>query len=565
MGPAARGPAATTRAATLAPTHQDPVKSAAGGRSAGMVGWRPAPKGRRFGGCPVAHADLREFITALEQAGELHRVRAEVDPELEVAEIADRLSKSGGPAVLFERVRGSDQQLAVNLFGGPRRMALALGAEDLDAVAGRLRALVGLVRRRPRGLGGLLGLLPDLRPVLAMPPRLLRGAAPVQEVVLRGDEVDLRRLPLLRCWPGDGGRFLTLPAVITRHPETGERNVGIYRLQLHGPRALLLHWERHKGGAGHYVHAAAAGRPIEVAVALGGDPASIYTAGAPLPEGLDEFAFAGFLRGRPVELCRALSVDLEVPARAEVVIEGTVDPADLAREGPFGDHTGFYDPGGPYPVLRVTALSMRRGAIVPASIAGRPPMEDHWLLGQTSERLFLPVIQALLPEISDLHVPAEGAANNLLFVALHKRFPGHAFKAAYGLLGIGLLSLSKMIVVVDDWVDLRRPGQAWWSALANCDPARDVLVLRGPGSVLDHALAAFSIGGKLVVDGTRKWPEEAGAGRPCPLPVTMDPAVVARVTARWAEYGLGADPGPTGARPADAPAPGWSGEPAPEA
>jgi 4-hydroxy-3-polyprenylbenzoate decarboxylase len=512
-----------------------------------------------------SYADLREFVAALEGAGELRRVKVEVDPDFEVAEIVDRLSKAGGPAVLFERVRGSELPLAINLFGSARRVALALGADHVDAVAERLRSLLGLVRRRPKGLGGLLGLLPDLRPVLAMPPRAVRGLAPVQEIVLRGEEVDLGRLPLLRCWPGDGGRFLTLPAVITADPETGERNVGVYRLQLQGTRALGLHWERHKGGAGHYARARAAGRRLEVAVALGGDPASIYAAGAPLPEGLDEYAFAGVLRGRPVELCRAVSVGLDVPARAEVVIEGTVDPDELAPEGPYGDHTGFYDPGGPYPVLRVTAVTMRRGALVPASVVGRPPMEDYWLLGHASERLFLPLIQALLPEIADVHVPPEGTASNLVFIALRKRFPGHAFKAAYGVLGLGLLSLSKVVVVVDDWVVLRRPGEAWWAALANCDPSRDVLGLRGPGSVLDHALQAFSYGGKLVIDGTRKWPEEAGGaapGRPWPEPVTMDPAVVEAVSRRWAEYALGPDPGPTGARPAGPRfGAGWSGGP----
>lgn len=513
----------------------------------------------------MPYGDLRAFLSALEREGELRRVPVEVDPELEVAEIVDRLSKSGGPAVLFEAVRGSAHPLACNVFGSERRVAMALGARDLDEVASRMRRLTGLVRQQPRGPMGLLQMLPELRPLLAMPPRRVRGPAPVQEVVLRGEEVDLGLLPLLRCWPGDGGRYLTLPAVITADPETGRRNVGCYRLQLHGPRALGLHWERHKGGAGHYARARAAGSPIEVAVALGGDPAAIYAAGAPLPEGVDEYAFAGFLRGAPIELCRAVSVSLDVPAAAEVVIEGTVDPDELLPEGPFGDHTGFYDPGGPYPVLRVTAMTMRARPVVPASLVGRPPMEEHWLLSRTSERLFLPLIQLLLPEVADVHAPPEGAANNLLFVAVHKRYPGHALQAAYGLLGLGLLGLTKVIVAVDDWVDVRRPGEAWWAALANCDPARDIVVLRGPGSVLDHALGGFSIGGKLVIDGTRKWPEEAGtsgARARWPEPAVMAPDTVAAVTRRWAEYGLGADPGPTGARAPGA-APGWSGSPDP--
>ncbi len=511
----------------------------------------------------MAFADLRAFIGALERAGELRRVRAPVDPELEVTEITERCVKSGGPALLFEQVRGSEFPLAINLFGSPRRMALALGVADVDELAARLSRLLRAAQQPPRGVRGLLQLLPELRPLASMPPRRFRGAAPVQEVTWQGDRVDLGRLPLLRCWPGDGGRFITLPQVITADPRTKRRNVGVYRLQLHGPRELGLHWERHKGGAAHYAEARAAGRPIEVAVALGGDPASIYAAGAPLPEGLDEYAFAGFLRGAPVELCPAVSVDLEVPAHAEIVIEGTVDPGELRPEGPFGDHTGFYDPGGPYPVLRVSAVTMRRDAIYPATVVGRPPMEDYWLLGDTSERLFLPLLQLTFPEIAAVHVPPEGVANNLVFVALRKKFPGHAYKVAYGLMGMGLLSLSKVIVVVDEWVDVHRPAEAWWAALAQCDPARDVLLARGPGSVLDHALQGFSYGGKLVLDGTRKWPEElpgAAPGRGAwPEPLAMDPAVVERVTARWPEYGLGADPGPTGARRPGA-APDWSGE-----
>lgn len=511
----------------------------------------------------MAVSDLREFLALLEREGELRRVRAEVDPRHEVAEVVDRCVKSGGPALLFERVRGSALPVAAGVFASERRMALALGVADLEQAADRLRAVLGMLRRPPRGPWGALGLLPELKPLLAMAPRRVAGRPPVQEVVWRGDEVDLRRLPLLTCWPGDAGPFVTLPQVITADPETGGRNVGVYRLQLHGPRRLGLHWERHKGGAGHYARARAAGRPLEVAVAIGGDPASIYAAGAPLPEGIDEYAFAGFLRGRPVELCRAVSVGLDVPAHAEIAIEGTVDPDELEREGPFGDHTGFYDPGGPYPVLRVSAVTMRRDAIYLATVVGPPPSEEHWLLGRTSERLFLPLLQALFPEIADVHSPPEGLGTHLVFVALRKRFPGHAFKVAYGLWGLGLLALTKVIVVVDDWVPVQDARTAWWAALANCDPARDVLVARGPGSVLDHALSAFSYGGKMVLDGTAKWPEEAGArGAAWPEPVAMDPETVAAVSRRWGEYGIGPDPGPVGLRPrARAAVARWTGEP----
>lgn len=515
-----------------------------------------------FGGDGLALADLRALLDALEAAGELRRVRVPVDARLEITEIVDRTSKAGGPALLFERVGDAALPVAVNLFGSRRRVAIALGVQDVDELAGRLEALLGLAKRRPKGLGGLLSILPDLKPLLAMPPRRMRGTAPVQTEILRGEDVDLTALPALQCWPGDGGRFLTLAQVITRDPESGERNVGVYRLQVHGPRALGLHWERHKGGAGHWGRARAAGRPLEVAVALGGDPASIYAAGAPLPAGFDEFAFAGFLRGAPVELCPGVTVDLEVPAQAEIVIEGLVAPDDLLPEGPFGDHTGFYDPGGPYPVLRVSAMTRRRDAIFPAAVVGRPPMEDYWLLGDTSERLFLPLIRAVQPDIADVHVPPEGVANNLVLIALRKRYPGHALQAAMGLLGLGLLGLSKVLVVVDDWVRVRAPGEAWWAALCNLDPGRDLQILRGPGSVLDHALTQYAFGGKLILDGTRKWPEElAGvdaARRHWPDAVTMAPEVVAEVSRRWAEYGIGPDPGPTGALPSSPP-PTWSG------
>lgn len=514
-------------------------------------------------GVPAASfADLGEFIAALERGGELRRISTPVDPELEISEIVDRTVRSGGPALLFEHVRGSDLPLCAGLFASERRMAMAFGVEELRAAGDPLRALLGAVGHPPRGLAGMVGMLPQLKPLLAMPPRHV-GTGPVQEVVWRQEQVDLLRLPHLRCWPGDGGRFITLGQVITRDPHSGARNVGVYRLQVHGPRTLGLHWERHKGGAGHYLHAQVTGDPIEVAVALGGDPVTTFAAAAPLPEGIDEFTFAGFLRGRQVEVCRGVSVELDVPARAEMVIEGEVRPGELLPEGPFGDHTGFYDPGGPYPVLHVRAVTMRRQAIYPAMVVGRPPSEDHWLLGHGGEAIFLPLIQLLFPEIADLHVPPEGVANNLVLVALRKRFPGHAYKVAYSLLGLGLLSLSKVIVVVDDWVSVRDPAEAWWAALCNCDPGRDVQLSRGPGSVLDHSLQAFSFGGKMILDGTRKWPEELGGSEPArrtwPDPVAMDPAVVELVSRRWAEYGLGSDPGP---RRAGSPKPraSWSGE-----
>ncbi len=498
----------------------------------------------------MAITDLGAFIGVLEEHDELRRVRVQVSPKREIAEIVDRVSKAGGPALLFERVAGSEFPVAVNLFGSARRMALALGVQDVEEIADRLRGLLALAR--PGKRRSVLGMVPQLGQLLRMPPRHIRGKAPVQEVVWRDDEVDLRKLPLLTAWPEDVGPFITLPQVITADPVTGGRNVGVYRAQLHGPRELGLHWERHKGGAGHHAASELAGTELPVAIALGGDPAAIYAASAPLPEGIDEYVFAGFLRRQPVELCRAISVELDVPARAEMVIEGVVRPGEVRAEGPFGDHTGFYDPGGPYPVMHVTAVTMRSHPVYPASVVGRPPMEEHWLVSHTSERIFLPLIQMILPEIVDVHAPPEGVATNLLLVSIKKRYPGQAYKVASGLLGTGLLALTKVVVVVDDWVDVRHPGDAWWAALCNADPQRDLLIGRGPTSVLDHASESFSVGGKLVIDGTCKWPEEGGR-QPWPRPIAMDAEMVGQVTRRWVEYGLGDDPGPSlrGARPAE--------------
>lgn len=484
----------------------------------------------------MAYRDLREFLADLERTGELRRVSAEVDARLEITEISDRIVKRGGPALLFERVRGKAMPVAINLFGSLRRMAMALGVNDLREVAQRLEALLALPRRRPRGLWEGLSLLPQLAELLRYPPRTVRGAGPVQELVRQGQDVDLGELPVLTCWPGDAGPFITLPMVITRDPETGERNVGMYRLQVHDRQTLGLHWQRHKGGAWQHQRARRRQGRMEVAVALGGDPATMYAASAPLPEGLDEFTFAGFLRREPLELVKAKTVDLEVPAHAEIVLEGYTDPGEPGRqEGPFGDHTGFYSLADEYPVLHVTAITRRRDAIYPATVVGRPPMEDYFL-GYATERIFLPLIRAVLPEIVDLHMPAEGVFHNLVFVAIEKRYPGHAYKVAHALWGLGLMMLAKVIVVVDSWVDVQSPAEAWWAALANLDPERDVLIARGPTDVLDHAARQPAFGGKMVLDGTAKWPEE---GAPVwPEPIAMDEATRQLVDRRWQEYGL---------------------------
>lgn len=457
----------------------------------------------------MAFPDLQSFVRLLEARGELVRVRVPVDRQLEITEIADRMVKRGGPALLFEHVKDSPFPLAIGLLGTRERMALALGVPDLGALGRKVRALLDL--KMGSGLGGLLSNLPKLREVASLPPRRVRRA-PVQEVVWRGDEVDLGRLPVLRCWPQDGGPFVTLPLVITQDPLTGEKNMGMYRMQVMGPRETGMHWQRHKTGARHLESARKLGRRLEVAVALGGDPALIYAATAPLPPvpGLSEFALAGYLRGERYPVVKGVTVDLEVPANAEFVLEGYVDPQeDWQPEGPFGDHTGFYTLTDLYPRFHVTAITMRREPIYPATIVGRPPMEDAYLI-EASERLFLPAAQLILPEVVDYHLPPAGVAHNLVVVSIKKDFPGQAYKVAQGLLGLGQMMFAKVVVVVDEDVKVNDFEAVWREVARQAVPGRDTLLSRGPVDVLDHSSRAWSYGGKLIIDATTKRLEEAG-------------------------------------------------------
>ena len=454
--------------------------------------------------------DLQSFVSLLEARGELVRVAVPVDRDLEITEIADRMVKRGGPAVLFERVRGSAFPLVIGLLGTRGRMALALGVPDLDALGRKVRDLLDL--KMGSGLGGLLSNLPKLREVASLPPRRVRRA-PVQEVVWRGDAVDLGKLPVLKCWPQDGGPFVTLPLVITRDPESGETNMGMYRMQVVGPRETGMHWQRHKTGARHLERARRLGQKLPVAVALGGDPALIYAATAPLPPvpGLSEFALAGYLRGQRYPVVRGVTVDLDVPANAEFVLEGYVDPLEAWQpEGPFGDHTGFYTLEDLYPRFHVTAITMRRRPIYPATIVGRPPMEDAYLI-EASERLFLPAAQLILPEIVDYHLPPAGVAHNLVVVSIEKQYPGQAYKVAQGLLGLGQMMFAKVVVVVDGGVPVTDFARVWREVARKAVPGRDTLITRGPADVLDHSSGAWSFGGKLIVDATTKRPEELGA------------------------------------------------------
>jgi 4-hydroxy-3-polyprenylbenzoate decarboxylase len=463
----------------------------------------------------MAFPDLRSFMALLEARGELLRVSVPVRRELEITEIADRIVKKGGPAVLFEQVVQDDGSispfpLVIGLMGTRERTALALGVPDLDELARRVRALIDL--KGKGGIGGMLSNLPKLRDAAHLIPRRVR-TGPVQEVVWRGDEVDLDKLPVLKCWPLDGGPYVTLPLVITKDPETGERNMGMYRMQVMGKNVTGMHWQRHKTGTKHLEKARRLGQRLEVAVALGGDPALIYAATAPLPPlpGLDEFALAGYLRGQRYPVTKGITVDLDVPANAEFVLEGYVDPTeDWAMEGPFGDHTGFYTLPDLYPRFHVTAITMRRGAVYPATIVGRPPMEDAYLI-EASERLFLPAAQLLLPEITDYHMPPAGVAHNLVVVAVKKTYPGQAYKVANGLFGLGQMMFAKVIVVVDDDLTVNDMDAVWTRLAQLAVPGRDSLVTRGPADALDHSSRGWSYGGKLILDATRKLPEELGS------------------------------------------------------
>ena len=490
----------------------------------------------------MALDSLREFVTAIEKAGELVRITHPVRTRLEIAEIADRVMKrpGGGPALLFENPvsdSGASHPIPVgiNLFGSMRRMCLALGVERLDDVGGRISELLNL--KVPEGIFGKLAMLPKLAEVAKFPPKTRSGRPSCQDVVWKGDEVDLSKLPVLITWPGDGGPYLTLPMVITEDPSRGIRNVGMYRVQVIGKNTVAMHWQRHKVGAAHWREMAEKGAKMPVVIALGGDPAAIYSASAPLPPMIDEFLFAGFLRKSPVELARAVTCDLEVPAEADIVLEGYIDPAEpLVMEGPFGDHTGFYSLADRYPAVHITCVTMRKDPIYPATLVGRPPMEDYYL-GHATERIFLPLLKLTTPEVVDYHMPACGIFHNLVFVAIDKQYPGHASKVMNAMWGAGLMSLAKVIVVVDKHVNVQDADEAWWIALNNIDPERDVRFSMGPVDVLDHASRGFTYGSKMGIDGTRKWPEE-GFTREWPPLIEMDQATKTKVDEIWSKLGI---------------------------
>ena len=482
----------------------------------------------------MAFRSLTEFLTALDDAGELLHVRTPLSQDLEIAELTDRVHRAGGPALLFENVPGSTMPVVTNLLGSTRRIALALGVPDLEEVAERVGHLARL--RPPAGIAGALrdleGTIETLSSVRALAPKRVRSS-PGQEV--EESEVDLDRLPILRCWPKDGGRTVTFPIVITSDPETGTAHTGIYRLQQYGPRTLGFHAQIHRVGANNLRKWAARGERMPVAAVIGAEPATVFSGLAPVPEGISNFAFAGLLRSEAVELVKARTVELEVPASAEIVLEGYVDPAERKVEGPFGDHTGYYSAPEPFPVFHVTHVTHRERAVYLGSVTGRPSTEDA-VLGKAVERIFLPVVRLVLPEIVDYNLPAEGLFINVAVVSIRKAYPGHPRKVMHALWGLGQLMFVRYIVVVDDDVNVHDLSEVLYRVGLQADPARDLEVVEGPVDQLSISNPTPNIGGKVGIDATRKRPED-GFPRPWPEEIRADPAAAAA-----AERAIHADP-----------------------
>jgi len=481
--------------------------------------------------------DLREFIRFLEGKGDLRRITSPVSHELEITEITDRVIKSGGPALLFENVTGFDAPVLINMYGSQQRVAWALGVDKLDDLVGRVEGLLDLMHGPPQGLMNKLRTLGQLVHLGSYQPKTV-NSGPCQDVVLRGDEVDLHRFPILKSWPLDGGPFVTLPLVITKDPETGIQNYGTYRMQVYDKQTTGMHWQTHKVGTHHYRLSHELGlEKLDVAVALGGDPATIWTGSAPVPPDMDEMAVAGFLREEAVELVKAKTSDLLVPAEAEIVLEGYVTPAEERQEGPFGDHTGYYSMEDPYPVFHVTCITHRADPIWPAALVGRPPMEDYYM-GKVTERVFLPLIRLVLPEVVDINMPAEGSFHNLVIVSLKKEYPGQGRKVIHGLWGLGLLSLTKTIVVVDHFVDVQNISEVAWRVTNNIDPAKDFVFSTGPIDDLDIGSTTPKFGSKVGIDATIKGPLEGGRQRDWPPDIVMDPEIKELVDRKWTGYGI---------------------------
>ena len=475
--------------------------------------------------------NLQDLLKPMENKKQLVRIEGPISPHLEIAEITDRVVKKQGPALLFQNPTDSGFPVLTNLYGNLQRIQAIFNIETLDDLGGRFARFLEM--GPPKGWVGKLKLLPRLKEVAKIFPKTVKRA-PCQEIVIT-ENPDLTTLPILTCWPGDGGPFITLPVVITRHPKTSRRNLGMYRMQVYDEKTAGLHWHVHKDGADHYRESAPE-EPFPVAVALGPDPVTTYCATAPLPEGLDELLLSGFLRQKPVEMVKCITNDLEVPAESQFVLEGYVNPGELRTEGPFGDHTGYYSPADRYPVFHLTAITHRNDPIYPATIVGVPPMEDQWL-GKVTERLFLPLIKQQLPEIIDMNLPVEGCFHNLCFVSIKKRYPGHAHKVMQAIWGLGQMMFTKMIFVFDQDVDVQDLSQVLFHLGGNVDPGRDVSTVKGPVDALDHASTLPHIGTKMGMDCTAKWPTE-GYNRKWPEIIKMSPEIVQKIDDIWSKLGL---------------------------
>lgn len=484
----------------------------------------------------MAYKDLREFVAELEKRGWLKRIKIPVSCDLEITEITDRVSKregAGNVALLFENVIGYDIPVLINAFGSMERMALALGVSTIEDVADEIRTMLKLPYISLQNKLDVISIIPMIKRAINFPKYVKN--APCQEIIER--DPDLDKFPILRCWPQDGGPFITLPLVFTKNPATGKRNVGMYRLQKYDKKTTGMHWHIHKNGADNYRDTVSAGKHrMEVAVAIGTDPALTYAATAPLPRDVDEMVFAGFLRHKSVELTKCVTVDIEVPATSEIVLEGYVEAGEVRREGPFGDHTGYYSLADDYPVFHITCITHRKNPIYAATIVGRPPMEDCYL-AKATERIFLPILQQIIPEIVDINLPLTGVFHNCAMVSIRKTYPQQAKKVMQSIWGMGQMMFTKMIIVVDEHVDVQNEKEVWWRVFNNIDAKHDIVMVDGPLDVLDHSSPMAKWGTKLGIDATKTWPEE-GHTREWPDEISMSEIVRRNVDGKWKELGL---------------------------
>ena len=449
---------------------------------------------------------LEDWIKALESAGELVRIKEYVNPHLEITEITDRISKVYGPALLFENT-GTEFPLLINSMGTEKRMAMALGADKLDDIAKDIEAIFKDLTSPKEGWMDKLKMLPKLGSIASWMPKVISGKGACQEVIM--SEPDITKFPVLKCWPEDGGPFLTLPVIHTKDPLTGIRNVGLYRMQVFEPTMTAMHWHRHKVSARHFLEYKKLGQKMPVAISLGGDPAYTYCATAPLPDGVDEYILAGFLRKKKVELVKCLTQDVQVPSDADIIIEGYLDPEEeYILEGPFGDHTGYYSLADFYPRFHITCITHKKNAIYPATIVGIPPQEDAWI-GKATERIFLaPIKMTMVPEIMDMVLPVEGVFHNLVIVKIKKEYPGQASKVMHSMWGAGQMMFTKIMIIVDEDVNIHDQKEVAKYISRNFEPAHDVYLTQGPVDVLDHSCSVMAFGGKIGIDATRKTTEE---------------------------------------------------------